>query len=215
MYSHDRRDETATPLCGAHRKNKTNPLLSRTTLGTVKATTYDLPPDFQHAYGLVQVRDGLTAGMVVDNWLAHDGTKDMAPARDFKALNKGAVVSGHIDCKGMHEYRQSHDIRLKLGSEKKTGMALPIDENTSFGRPTRPSTPFGDLMSHGFRYDWVMQTESADAVAQARRPKKPTQTKASMGHAEASAARRAGKAEAAQWKMKKFANIPAKVGAQG
>ena len=215
MYSHDRRDETATPLCGAHRKNKTNPLLSRTTLGTVKATTYDLPPSFQHAYGLVQVRDGLTAGMVVDNWLAHDGTKDMAPARDFKALNKGAVVSGHIDCKGMHEYRQSHDIRLKLGSEKKTATKLPIDENTSFGRPTRPSTPFGDLMSHGFRYDWVMQTESADAVAQARRPKKPTQTKASMGHANASAARRAGKEEAAQWKMKKFASIPAKVGAQG
>ena len=28
MYSHDRRDETATPLCGAHRPNKSNPLLT-------------------------------------------------------------------------------------------------------------------------------------------------------------------------------------------
>ena len=161
MYSHDRRDELATPLCGAHRPNKTNPLLTKTQLGTVKATTYDLPPDFQHSYGLVQERDGLTCGMVVDNWMAHDGTKDVAPARDFRALNKGAVMSGHVDCKGMQEYRATHDFRVKLGSEKKQ-MAMPINENTSFGRSTRPSTPFGDLMSHGFRYDWVMQTASAD-----------------------------------------------------
>jgi|EP00908_Phaeocystis_cordata_P018812 hypothetical protein len=214
MYSHDRRDETATPLCGAHRPNKSNPLLTKTQLGTVKATTYDLPPDFQHSYGLAQVRDGLTAGMVVDNWLAHDGTKDVAPARDFKALNKGAVMAGHVDCKGMQDYRGTHDFRVKLGSEKKKS-SLPIDENTSFGRPTRPSTPFGDLMSHGFRYDWVMQTESADSVMQARKLKKPPATKASIGHAKGSAARRVEEVQDAPWKMKKFASVAPKVGAQG
>ena len=206
--------ETATPLCGAHRPNRTNPLLSKTTLGTVKATTYVLPPDFQHAYGLVQQRDGLTAGMVVDNWLAHDGTKDVMPPRDFKALNKGAVVAGHVDCKGMHDYRDTHDARLKLGSEKRQ-TTLPIDENTSFGRPTRPSTPFGDLMSHGFRYDWVMQTESADDVMKARKMKKPSQTKASLGHAKGASAKLKDEEAVVAWKMKKFANVPAKVGAQG
>lgn len=216
MYSHDRRDETATPLCGAHRPNKTNPLLTKTQLGTVKATTYELPTSFQHSYGLVQVRDGLTSGMVVDNWMAHDGTKDVAPARDFRALNKGAVMSGHVDCKGMQEYRGTHDFRVKLGSEKKQS-SMPIDENTSFGRPTRPSTPFGDLMSHGFRYDWVMQTASADEFLKARAMKKPPSTKASAGHAAGSAERRekAEMAAPAPWKMKKFATVASRVGPQG
>ena len=102
----------------------------------------------------------------------------------------------------------------RLGSEKKKS-SLPIDENTSFGRPTRPSTPFGDLMSHGFRYDWVMQTESADSVMQARKLKKPPATKASIGHAKGSAARRAEEVQDAPWKMKKFASVAPKVGAQG
>ena len=39
------------------------------------------------------------------SWLAHDGTKDVMPPRDFKALNKAAVQSGMLDCKGMAEYR--------------------------------------------------------------------------------------------------------------
>ena len=175
-----------------------------------------MPPDFQHSYGLVQERDGLTCGMVVDNWMAHDGTKDVAPARDFRALNKGAVMSGHVDCKGMQEYRATHDFRVKLGSEKKQ-MAMPINENTSFGRSTRPSTPFGDLMSHGFRYDWVMQTASADEFLKVRAKKKPPSTKASLGHAAGSAERRE-KAETVPpepWKMKKFANVAPRVGPQG
>ena len=56
MYSHDRRDATATPLCGAHRGTRANPLLTKTQLGSVKATSYDLPADFQFTYGMQQVR---------------------------------------------------------------------------------------------------------------------------------------------------------------
>ena len=55
MYSHDRRDATATPLCGAHRGTRANPLLTKTQLGSVKATSYDLPADFQFTYGMQQV----------------------------------------------------------------------------------------------------------------------------------------------------------------
>ena len=175
-----------------------------------------MPSNFQHSYGLVQVRDGLTSGMVVDNWLAHDGTKDVAPARDFKALNKGAVMSGHVDCKGMQEYRGTHDFRVRVGSGKQQS-TNPSDENTSFGRPTRPSTPFGDLMSHGFRYDWVMQTASADEFLKARKHKNPPSTKASAGHTMGSTQRRE-KVEMeppAAWKMKKFATVASKVGQQG
>ena len=69
----------------------------------------------------------------------------------------------------MNEYRNEHDIRVKLGNEKGGARGGGnYDDNTAFGRPTRPSTPFGDLVSHGFRYDWVMQSEPASAVAQSR-----------------------------------------------
>ena len=222
-YSFQRRDETATPLCGAHRiaSHAKNPLLVKAQLGAVKATTYSLPEDFQHEYGLRQERDGVTAGDVVDNWADNDGSHSAVAARDFRALNKAAISSGHLDVKAMNEYRNEHDIRVKLGNEK--GRAARgggnYDDNTAFGRPTRPSTPFGDLVSHGFRYDWVMQSEPASAVAQSRARQKPRGTIASMGHASRAAAARAGDTAAANpaapWKMKKFANVQSKVGRQG
>ena len=36
----------------------------------------------------------------------------------------------------------------------------------------RPSTPFGDLVSHGFRYDWVMGSELAENYVRAP-PREP------------------------------------------
>ena len=110
-------------------------------LGAVKATTYSLPEDFQHEYGLRQERDGVTAGDVVDNWADNDGSHSAVAARDFRALNKAAISSGHLDVKAMNEYRNEHDIRVKLGNEK--GRAARgggnFDDNTAFGRPTGTS----------------------------------------------------------------------------
>jgi len=216
-YSHDRRDLTATPLCGAHRNKGTNSLLIKPLLGAVKASTYDLPKDFEHEYGLVQVRDGLTSEMVVGSWAQHDGTQGMMPARDFKTLNKCAVVSGCVNTAQMSEYRKTHDVRLKLGSEKKQEK-LPFDENTSFGRPTRPSTPFGDLVSHGFRYDWVMTAEPSESACARMKPKKPTPTRSSLGHAAASKEKLAAAIDGppeSQWKMKQFTSVAAKIGPKG
>lgn len=104
-YSHSRRDECATPLCGAHRPTKSNPLLIKPQLGAVQGTTYDLPSNFDHEYGLRQVRDGLTSEMVVNSWSQHDGTKGVQPARDFKGLNKAAVMSACISTKQFNDFR--------------------------------------------------------------------------------------------------------------
>lgn len=215
IYSHDRRDETATPMCGAHRGNRANPLLTKTQLGGVKATSYDLPSNFQYTYGKQQPRDGLTAGTVIDNWAEHSGTHDVKPPRDFRALNKAAICAGNLDSKAVREYSKTHDMRVKLGGQQKK-TALPIDENTTFGKTVRPSTPFGDLVSHGFRYDWVMQSELAENVVQKMKPKKPQPTKASQATAACAQATIANKTASdgmpqAEWKMKKFANVKAKV----
>jgi hypothetical protein len=215
-YSHDRRDEMSTPLCGAHRPNKTNPLLIKPQLGCVKGTVYDLPSkaDLQHEYGLRQERDGSSSAEVVGNWAQHDPNQKVAPGRDFKSLNKHAVVDGMTNCKGIREYRNTHDFRLKLGSDKAPEVK-PYDASTSFGRPTNASTSFNDLFSHSYRYDWVAEaTPAADAVA-AKKSKKPTMTKTAMAQVEASRAKLHGEPPKSEWKMKAFTTVPAKIGKTG
>lgn len=215
-YSHDRRDETATPLCGAHRPNKSNPLLVKPLLGSVKATMYDLPSvgNLQHEYGLRQERDGTSSAEVVGNWAQHDPNQKVMPGRDFKKLNKHAVVEGAHSCKDVADYRKTHDFRLKLGSDKALEIK-PYDETTSFGRATNTSTSFNDLFSHGYRYDWVADATPASDVLAAKKPKKPTMTKSAMAMVAASQAKMAPTEEKALWKMKAFEMTPAKIGMQG
>eukprot|EP00967_Tisochrysis_lutea_P011312 scaffold12784_cov31-Tisochrysis_lutea.AAC.1 len=55
-YSHNRRDETATPLCGTHRVGTKNALLQKPQLGCVRGSSYELPEDFQYTYGMAMVR---------------------------------------------------------------------------------------------------------------------------------------------------------------
>lgn len=224
-YSHDRRDETATPLVGAHRCPKGNPLLVKPQLGSVKSTAYDLPENFQFTYGMAQERDGLTAGTVISNWAQHAGTKNKLPARDFTALNKAAIIEGNLNASAIRQYTKTHDIRVQLGGEQKQA-PLPIDEDTTFGKGVRPGTPFNDLLSHAHRYDWVMGGPLAENVNEERKPQKPQPTKASQAHA-AGAEARATLGKTAQlgfsqpqsvegmWKMKKFSNVSSKVGKQG
>ena len=151
-YSHDRRDETATPLCGAHRPNKTNPLLIKPALGNVKGTVYDLPSksNLQHEYGLRQERDGTSSAEVLGNWAAHEPNPNVVPGRDFKQLNKHAVVEGRITCKDMADFRKTHDFRLKYGSDK-PAEKKPYDATTHFGRATNTTDNFNDLFSHSYR----------------------------------------------------------------
>lgn len=216
------RAELGTPLCGAHRPVRGNPLLIKPQLGCTRASAYDLPKDPAFTFGLKMERDGLTAGTVVENWAEHEGTKDKLPARDFKALNKAAIISGHLDAKGIREYTKTHDIRVQIGGEGRA-TALPINENTCFGKGIRPSTPFGDLVSHGFRYDWVMQSPQASDLLVERKAKKPSPTKSSKLMA-ATAAQRLANPKSQQlgfpslnemdqklWKMSKFSKIGPKV----
>jgi len=214
-YRHDRR-EIATPLCGAHRENHSNPLLVKPMLGCVKQTCYDLPSkgNLQHPYGLPQERDGTTSHDVIGNWAQHDPNAKVKAGRDFKMLNKHAVVDGKSTPKQIAEYRKTHDFRLPLGSDK------PLekknwDQTTSFGRTTNTSENFNDLISHGYRYDWVAEAPPAAEMNAARKPQKPAMTKSAIAVAKASREKMADPPKADLWKIKGFANTPAKIGPQG
>jgi len=222
-YSHDRRDETATPLCGAHRPNKTNPLLIKPALGNVKATVYDLPSknNLQHEYGLRQERDGTSSAEVLGNWASHEPNPNVVPGRDFKQLNKHAVTEGRITCKDMADYRKTHDFRLKFGSDKLTEKT-PYDATTHFGRATNTSDNFNDLFSHSYRYDWVANATPASEACAAMQRKKPAMTKTALA-LQAKSKEMMAKYDAAssvdrgpqEWKMSAFRTVPPKIGYTG
>jgi len=218
IYSHDMRDELATPLCGTFRDEgpKYNTLLTKAQLGTVKPTTWDLPSqnNFQHMYGLEQVRDGSTSADVVGNWAQHHGTKNKLPGRDFKALNKLAAIEGVKTAQAISEFRQTHDARLKLGSDKPEEKK-PYDESTTFGRSTGASEPFADLIAHQHRYDWASSQPAASELQGKNKPKKPASTKTSRLMAQTAQAKLAAEMEEDMWKMQCFKEVPSKIGYQG
>ena len=214
-YSHDRRDDMATPLCGAHRPNKTNPLLQKPLLGCVKPTVYDLPSknNLQHEYGLTQLRDGSSSAETVGNWHSSEPNEKIQPGRDFRKLNKQAAMQGICTNKQVQEFRQTNDARLSIGSVK-VPEKKPYDDSTRFGRATISSTSFNDTINHAYRYDWVSQAPPAAEVNKSKAQKKPQQTKSSMLLRESNLQKPTAEGGPV-WKMSKFQNVPARLGTQG
>jgi len=137
-----------------------------------------------------------------------------------KLSTQAAVMNGCLDSKSVREYTKTHDIRVKLGGEKQHE-ALPINEDTTFGKGVRPSTPFEDILGHNYRFDWVMASDSATEVQEQRKPSRPKPTKASQsigtGDASKTAPQRGfpdAPTSDGLWKMKKFQNVQSKVASQ-
>jgi len=218
IYSHDVRDELDAPLCGSFREEgpKYNTLLTKAQLGTVKPTTWSLPSstNFQHMYGLEQVRDGATSADVVGNWAQHHGTANKLPGRDFKALNKLAAMEGVKTSAETSEFRTTHDARLKLGSDKPEDKK-PYDESTTFGRSTGASEPFADLIAHQHRFDWASVQTPATELQGKNKPKKPASTKTSRLMAQTAQAKLTEPKMEEKFKMAAFKVVPPKVGYTG
>merc|ERR1711988_1944295 len=212
-----------TPRQGHVRETwRVNPLLQKTQLGNVKTTTYALPSN-DHVYGKALQREEEGAGEVIMSWNEHQPNPDKMPGRDFAALNKASVSQGATDPRAQRDFRKTHDIRLKLGTDRMSQGPPKLPSSSqpewAYGRPTRPSTPLGDLVSHSFRWDWVTTKEmegSTDPVQGSRIA--PQATKASMGHARMAGASMGPPHVASQkelFKMKKFKQVPAKLQTRG
>jgi hypothetical protein len=220
VYSHDQRDELATPLVGSFplAAMEKNPLLKPAQrLGSVRATVYDLPSangNIQHEYGLRQERDGLTSADVCGGWATYKGTGDQQPPRDFKALNKNAAIQGCKDAKQMGEFRKHHDFRITVSSGT-VAVNVPYDRNTVFGRPSEPPERMTDIVSHQARYEWAANKPKATELQEKLKTKKPSETKTSRLLAETARAKLADKTTGPMWKMSSFANVPAKIGQRG
>ena len=211
---HDAPQVPGTPLIGNARPSaKTNALLTKHELGTVKQTTYALPGP-NHAYGKALFREDEGTGELIMNWTEHKPNPHAKPGRDFKALNKRAVVAGLTTAKATTIYRKTHDARLKIGTHESRRFTLADD--IVHGKSTRPSTPMDELISSAYRWSWVashLEQDQAKGASAKRLSSGPAPTRASQGHAAAHrlSAIAAESPSKPPFVMKRFKDIPSKV----
>ena len=220
-YSHALRDELATPLAGKRGvKDSKNPLLFKPQLGLVKATAYNLPDDFTHSFGKPNIRNGETAGLVVNNWAQAD-TKSASTngsAKNFRALNKAAILDGYLDPRSVREFHKTHDIRISHEVRKRNRLSAKLAD-MQHGKPSaRTGTNTMDLVNHTYRFEWMDQKQrEVDSSHDGKFRGKPKQTKTSLLLAKkGEQVRSAGSGGESFsppkfWKMKQFSGVSSKV----
>ena len=123
--------------------SKSNYLVLKDDVGKAKPTTRDLPQK-EFAYGKTEKTKQEGAGVITTSWLYHQSKNadDKHNPRDFKKLNKFAVVGGMVTSKDNYVFRKTHDARIPFGLNalKARGMSLPSGQ-FRYGRANRPQTP--------------------------------------------------------------------------
>lgn len=115
-----------TPLIGNFGRKPANTLLIKPELGKGKQSTYRLPGP-AHTYGKALFREDEGTGEMIMTWMEHTPNPHARPGRDFKALNKHAVVAGATTAKQQLEFRKTHDARLKVGTQEDRRFRLADD----------------------------------------------------------------------------------------
>jgi hypothetical protein len=132
--------------------NRRNYLVLKDDIGRAKPTTRDLPSsDF--AYGKTDKSKQEGAGVITTSWLYHRSkmNDDQHNPRDFKKLNKFAVVGGMVTSKDNYKFRKTHDARIPFGLNalKTKNVSLP-DGSFRYGRANRPQTPVKGIILHQY-----------------------------------------------------------------
>lgn len=134
-------------------------------VGKSKPSTRDLPA-FGFMYGKPDRTSGEGAREVTTFWKTHisNAQDDSNNPRNFKNLNKHAVIEGRVTAKENRAYRMDHDSRIPFGmsalKNSKRGISLP-QETFCYGKPSRPQTPLGGIISNTFG-------ETASQILQSR-----------------------------------------------
>ncbi|NXS78132.1 CFA77 protein, partial [Erpornis zantholeuca] len=132
-------------------------------LGKPSRTCYSLPgPDF--TYGMYfHKRDGGVAE-AIGHW---DSVKAKPHVRvmprDFVTMGRMAVGEGCVSAREFALYYKFKDLRCKDEGILRYGCKPP--PGMTFGRPSRPSTPFFDIMQHRYKELW-MESQRARTVVQ-------------------------------------------------
>lgn len=216
---------------GEYRKStgrKVNPLLVRSVVGKVRASTYDLPGN-DFIYGRAEPEGEEGTREVVGSWLEHRKNPDKVPGRDFVKMNKVAARQGCVTSKHIAAYRKNNDIRLgtspqkdRTARQKKALASSKIPADMIFGAPGRPSTPINGLLSNSYQRNWIEAQRDAEAKRREKAHTARTATRASAKqrsnfHTKASLGHRKKNEPAPKkpFKMKQFANVPSRISQPG
>uniref|UniRef100_A0A7S0QIX2 Uncharacterized protein n=1 Tax=Cryptomonas curvata TaxID=233186 RepID=A0A7S0QIX2_9CRYP len=186
----------------------TNPLLLPIEVGKSKPAVVDLPPA-DHIYGIKSNLDCEGAGSVIGGWLEHQPNAAAIPGRDFKTLNRMAIMSGNgVTATQVASFRREHDARLKGGHERvHQGVHLPSSQDPvfSYGIKSGERIPMDSIMSNQYLKDFLSQQEVKQEQHQLAKKHIPVMhTKASLGHRFVEPVNDTSK----PFKMKKFLNVP-------
>ncbi|KAI8814144.1 hypothetical protein BJ742DRAFT_786565 [Cladochytrium replicatum] len=167
----------------AVQRGTANPLLVKDVVGHTKPTCYDLPAA-THVYGKKVERDPKEcAATVLQQWHVKANSKNVTPALDYISMNRNTTKKKITTPKEIREYRRANPVRVKVGDHSRNAIngenggdgaettadwlkrrcraPLPSDADPYFtyGKPTRPSTPVGKLMSDDYQREWVQEQE--------------------------------------------------------
>lgn len=180
-------------------------------VGTVRTTSYELPRG-SHVYGLPGGRDAVGSGGVISNWITATPSDPNESQRSFVASNKCALKEGCITSKSQRAYAQAHkDIRFKQPSVNSRQEKFQVPFAGPYGAASEGQTDSVRNLIEASYTDWdddLQDYPDLTAIQKKKRLKPPKPTKASIGHHIQSKQQPPQKAP---FKMKRFANIKARV----
>jgi hypothetical protein len=211
-----------------------NPLLLRQPIGKAKPSCFDLPPSSftyggRNQYDEHAVRDVLSHWEISQPSIPTSATVNSS-STNFISLNRSAAHYGARNSKQFKEFRETQQEKLHVelsgrsqpSPTRRSRSSIPLSLKTSnkpFGRPSKPSTPLHDILTHSFQRQAILANREKEArEADKRRSKRLSRrepsspTRASLGHTK----KENGQVENQQndvskFVMKRFANIPSKV----
>ena len=200
-----------------------NYLLLKDDVGRPKPFTRNLP-SVEFTYGKPENNSQEGAGDVTRSWQypsnkRNDSTNN---PRDFKKLNKRAVLDGMITARDNYKFRQNHDNRIPFGLEalKNKGSSIPNDSFT-FGKRNRPQTPvkgiilndYGETAGMCLQEKYRVLKESKTINSPRNNKFEIRYTHAQMKHDQYIKQRNSSlDHKPSQFKLKRFQNVEPKVG---
>lgn len=184
-------------------------------VGCCRVSTYNLPNDPNHTYGLQNTREPVGTGEIISNWAASNPSAGKESTRSYVHSNALAVKNGCVTAQSMRQYCEAHpNIRLKEVMAE-GGIAGNANHEGPFGIQTKfAEESIKDIIQAKFTdmsLDDADYPDTSNIMKMSSFPK-PIPTKASQILVE-SRKKEFEKSNAPQKKfcMKKFQNIPAKL----
>ncbi|NXL83941.1 CFA77 protein, partial [Alectura lathami] len=143
-------------------------------LGKPRRNCYTLP-GFGFSYGLYIERTDGGVPEAIGHWNTVKPRTSLTQnmPRDFVTMNRGAVKAGYTTAREFNLYYKAKDIRRKdeeYSQLRRSPPKVPADK--TFGMPSRPSTPFFDLLQHKYQKLWMEQQRALTAALQMEKKKK-------------------------------------------